>query len=338
MTQNRQTENTDTLPFSDVQTQDHEDDALAKLITLAGPRSEIPLDAKRRVHSAVHDEWNRATRKPRTLRWAAPLALAASVILALTILIQPTEMRVQSVGSVAKLTGIATGIGIVVGDTVNVGDVLDTAAGHGISVTLRDDTSLRIAANSMLRVDAPDEFTLLAGRIYIDSGDRIYRRRHVTIHTENGSATDIGTQFSVSFNGKDMSVAVREGRVDVRDSSKVDSSKAYTTQAGQRLHLHSGQEGRFESVGIVGPEWDWATSLAPAYDIESGSFMDFLRWVARETGKELVFASDEVRMAALGTQPYGSVAGLTPLDALESVMQTTKFKIQVDDRTISVSK
>jgi len=333
MTQNRQTENTDTLPFSDVQAQDHEDDALAKLMTLAGPRSEIPPEVKHRVHNAVHDVWNHATRTPRTLRWAAPLALAASVILALTILVQPTEMQIQAVGSIAKLTGVAAGVGFVLGDTVNVGDVLDTAAEHGISVTLRDDTSLRIAASSKLRIDASDEFTLLSGRIYVDSGERIYRRRQVTIHTENGSATDIGTQFSVSFNGTDMSIAVREGRVDVRDSSK-----AYTTQAGQRLHLHSGQEGRFESVGIVGPEWDWATSLAPAYDIESGSFMDFLRWVARETGKELVFASDEVRMAALRTQPHGSVADFTPMDALKSVMQTTDFKIQVDDRVITVSK
>ena len=79
-------------------------------------------------------------------------------------------------------------------------------------------------------------------------------------------------------------------------------------------------------------------SLAPDFDIENETLLSFLKWVARETGKTLVFSSNEVRMAAMSTQLFGSIESFTPIEALTSVMSTTQFIYRVDEQSITIDK
>jgi hypothetical protein len=219
------------------------------------------------------------------------------------------------------------------GRQVFVGDRIDTANDGATSVLLDGDISLRIDNQTQLQVVAADEFTLLAGRVYIDTGDRIYSDRHVTITTASGRATDIGTQFAVSYTRDQMSVAVREGRVDLSDAQRT-----YTAARGQKVSLQHGEPAQFDAVEVAGAEWDWAVALAPDFDLEQHSVLDFLKWASRETGLQLVFDDDQVRSAARTARSHGSISGLSPLEAVDAVLATTQFKYSIDGDTLLIRK
>jgi hypothetical protein len=152
------------------------------------------------------------------------------------------------------------------------------------------------------------------------------------VHTSVGSARDVGTRFAVAYVDGDMSVAVREGRVNVSHSLG-----SYTAEAGEMLKLQPGKDIVVDKISIHDSSWDWTAALAPAFDIENHSLLDFLKWAARETGRELIFESDAARFAAMGIRPRGSIAGFTPIEAVGSVLATTRLEYRVDVQQIVIS-
>lgn len=299
---------------------DDNDTTLSALLKLAGPTEEISADVEQRVYSKVREEWEQTSKGSGAVRWAIPFALAASVLVAIALNSPNTELPVRSVG-----TYVQSGASIVVGD------LIETDMDSGQSVALNGDISLRVDKNTRLEVGDKGEFTLLAGRIYVDTGDRIYQDRHVIVHTANGTATDIGTQFSVAFVNTDMSVAVREGQVDL--SAGQQSSSA---MRGEKMTLRSGGSIEIDEVQVAGAEWDWAVALAPQFELDDHTLLEFLKWVSRETGMELVFDSDETRAVARVSKSHGSIDGLTPLEAVQAVLATTQFVYTIDGKTISI--
>jgi len=307
------------------------DDTVAKLMNLAGPRAAIPADLEQRVHDNVRLTWRNSTSKKSPLRWIIQAAMAATLLLAIAINDSAPEITLQPLGQIATVAGGIAESDYSIGDAIYAGDFLQTGADRGLSIALSGDISLRIAADTSVRFDTADEFTLIHGQMYADSGERIYRDRQITIHTTMGSATDVGTQFSVAYNGRQLNVAVREGRVDVSGDQP-----SVTAMAGDRLTFQTGNEVVIDQVAAYDTSWNWATSLAPSFDLEDKSLLDFLKWASRETGKELVFSSDDVRMAAMRTELFGSVSNFTPDEAIESVLATTRFKYRVDEKSITV--
>ncbi len=316
----------------------HAEDTVAKLMSLAGPRAAIPSALQQRVHDNVRLAWRNSTSKKSPSRWAIPVAIAATILLAVGINVRDNSGPAaipQPLGRIAHVAGnvVPGESDYSVGDAIYAGDFLQTGVDRGLSILLADDISLRIAASTSVRFDQADEFTLIRGQLYADSGERIYRDRRITIHTAIGSATDIGTQFSVAYDDQQLRVAVREGRVDVSSDQT-----SVTALAGDRLTIRSGTDVVVDQVTPYDASWDWATSLAPGFDIEDRSLLDFLKWASRETGKTLVFSSDDVRMAAMRTEIFGSVSGFTPAEAIESVLSTTQFKSRVDEKSISITR
>ncbi|MDH3989086.1 MAG: FecR family protein [Gammaproteobacteria bacterium] len=309
------------------------DDTVAKLMSLAGPRADIEADRQSRVHDKVRQEWLRSTRKKTRARWLAPVALAASVLLVVALNIRSPETPLLQIGTVSYVATNAAGSqgAPKVGDPVHAGDVIETGDLSGLSVSLPGDISLRVAAGTAIRFDQDDEFTLFNGQVYADTGDQIYRDRPITIHTAVGSATDIGTQFSVSYVNNRLDVTVREGRVDVANDRNT-----YTAEAGDKLSVDPGDGVVRGKVTSYDASWQWASSLAPEFDIENKSLLEFLKWGARETGMELTFSSDELRMGAMGTKLFGSVRGFAPADAIESVLSTTRFRYRIDEQSITI--
>ena len=318
----------------DIDAEARRDDTVAKLMNLAGPRADIPADLEERVHENVRQEWSRSTNRNKAMLWAIPTALAATLLIAFAINTRAPESLQQSLGSIAHVANASNLFksDFIVGDDVYAGDLVETDADRGISISLVGDISLRIAAGTSIRFDQADEFTLVRGKVYADSGDRIYRDRHITVHTANGSATDIGTQFSVVYDDHRMSVAVREGRVDVASDNS-----SYTAQAGDRMTVQPGADVEFDQVTPYDASWHWATSLAPSFDIENRTLMEFLKWASRETGKTLVFSSDDVRMAAMRTEIFGSILNFTPSEAIDSVLSTTQFRYRADEQSITIT-
>jgi ferric-dicitrate binding protein FerR (iron transport regulator) len=220
-----------------------------------------------------------------------------------------------------------------VGSQVRAGDRLQTGPDQGIALLLARNESLRLGASTTLVADARDRFTLLAGRVYADSGDFGYRDGGIVIDTAIGSVADIGTQFAVMLGSGELDVAVREGRVDVQAGSQT-----YVAKAGERLTVGPDEKTAIAGLSPHDDYWNWAAQLAPAFEIENKSLLDFLRWVARESGRELVFPDSESRMAAMRTELHGSIAGIAPLDAIQPIVATTRFVVRVETDKIVVER
>ena len=308
------------------------EDSIAKLLRLAGPRPGVPAGARERVHAAVKQEWRGSVTARRRRRWAVPATLAATVVLAVMLggrlgLVdrEPVATVTLVAGAGVQPHGLAAGDPLYPGDSIATGDT-------GVSLAFGNGLSLRLAAHTMATVEARDEVMLTTGTVYADSGVRARADRKITVHTDIGSATDYGTQFAVGYDSGLMSVAVREGSV------RIDARRAdYTADAGEMVTLRKGEEARYTKLPPHDSSWRWATALAPPFDIDRRPVIDFLRWVTRETGKELVFATDGARLAAMATRLNGSVAGLTPPEAIEAVRPTIpRFEFRVEDERVIV--
>lgn len=326
--------------------EDNNDIALGKLIEMAGERPEIPLSVESRVYHNVQKEWRSATAE-RTgekiydkvhktwlrdrvrgalLRWSLPVMVAASMLVAVFVFTDPATQSAPSVASVSRVVAVnASDLPFAEGAKIYPGQIIETTASQGMSLLLSRNESLRIDEKTQLRVDGDGQFTLLAGRIYADTGQFAYRGRALRVDTAFGVVTDVGTQFSVASDSESLIVAVREGRVDVSNESQTTSARL-----GEQLLVRSGEEPAITAIDTHDPAWAWAADLAPVFDISNRSLMDFLNWAARETGRELQFGSDEVRMFAMRTDVHGSIEGLTPEQALSAILATTSVNHRIE--------
>lgn len=307
------------------------DDSIAKLLRLAGPRPAVPPDAYERVHTVVKHEWRSTVAGRRVRRSVIPAAIAASLVVALVLAGRMLPMDRIPVATVAVAGGAGVQVPMRPGDRVYVGDSI-TTGGNGLSLSFDNGLSLRLAADTSAVLEADDEISVTAGMVYADTGPHARAERTITVHTAVGSATDYGTQFAVGYDNGAMSVAVREGSV------QIDAQRGpFTAEAGERVTLRDGEEARYTALPPHDSSWQWATALAPAFDIDQRPVMDFLRWATRETGKELIFATDGVRTAAMSTRLSGSVAGLTPAEAIEAVQPTvSRFEFHIDEQRVIV--
>jgi ferric-dicitrate binding protein FerR (iron transport regulator) len=331
---------------------DDDNESLARLMKLAGERPEIPLSVESRIYHRVQQEWQIATAAPNgekvykevhktwrrgslraaLLRWTLPLGVAASAAIAVFMLTPPDATPLQTVATVSRVVGAgALNDRYATGAKVYSGDTISTGPDEGLSLLLARSESLRIDANTEIRIDAANQFTLLSGRIYADSGQFVYRDGGLVIETGFGRVTDVGTQFSVSTTDDSLEVAVREGRVDVQNEQA-----AYAAKIGERLTLRSGEAAVVADLDTHDAYWDWAADMAPTLDLTNKSLLDFLKWAARETGRELQFASDELRMFAMRTDVHGSIEGMTPDEALVAILASTTVHYRIENTRILI--
>lgn len=329
-------------------------DALARLLKLGGPRAEIPRGLELRTYELVRREWKASTKQPNSvkiykkvrrawrrdarldtlMRWALPMGGVAAAVLAIFVLIQPVPPPAVAVATVSKvLASSAATDPYLPGRTLYAGETVKTGSGEGLSLLLARSESLRIDENTQIRIDAKDRFTLMNGRIYVDTGQFVYRDGGLRIETTFGSVTDVGTQFSVSSKYQSVDVAVREGRVDISDDNT-----AHVVVVGERITLKRNMAPSVSAIGARDEYWSWVTDLAPDYDVNNGSLFDFLEWVARETGRRLVFESDELRMAAMREDIHGEISNLSPDDALRAVLPTTSLRYRIEEDEIVIEQ
>ena len=333
---------------------DRDDATMERLLRLAGPRTPIPEDIAARVYERVHHEWQASSQPPddtrvyrhvrrewrkgaarqRFRRWALPVALAASVVLAVAMFLQPPPSAPGkiAIGTVARVAGEAGALPAI-GEMVYAGDILETGTTQKLSVLINNAESLRLDENTTLAFVAKDEFRLESGRVYADTGNFMYRDRGLVIHTTMGTVTDVGTQFAVQVAAERLDVAVREGRVDVSHGAN-----EFVAVAGERLQLGSDDEPAVVALEPHDPYWNWTLSLAPVFDIENKSLLDFLRWAARETGRELEFEDNELRMSAMRTDLHGSIADFDPIEAVESVLAATNYRYRIQADRIVIKR
>ena len=225
----------------------------------------------------------------------------------------------ESVGTDASRVG-ANGAGAA--RSIHAGETLMTGADGRVALLLRDGVSLRLDHDTRVTFLDAGHVDVKSGAVYVDAGMTPGISEHLRVGTPAGIVQHVGTQYEARIVPAGTRVRVREGRVNVLP----EHGNAQTARVGEQLLVSRSGEIQRAAIAPSDREWSWAANAAPPFDINGRSVREFLTWVARELGREIVYATAESESEAERAVLNGSVAGLTPADALAAVLPTTQLR------------
>ncbi len=312
-----------------------EPDDIARLIAAAGRRPAPDGAVRESVRAAVEQEWLQATgrrRARRAFRWAAAAAIVATAVgLGWLGLRDGTSEAPAPVGTLVAargavhLTSASDRGPIVAGSRLQAGTSVGTGASGYLLLTVAS-LDLRVGPGTVLDLDRPGHVQLTHGRIYVDSGPEGDAHEPLVVDTPFGRVSHLGTQFQVVVRSSSMWVGVRSGRVSVRERS----GRHETLERGQAAAVERGGAMERMAVAPYGRSWAWVNTLTPDFPIDGRPLSEFLAWYVRETGRKLELQGPATQAAIDQTRLSGSIAGLTPTEALVAVMATTRLQYDMN--------
>ena len=236
----------------------------------------------------------------------------------------PTDISagvlVGTKGPVRSTSGTA-GAPVVDGDPLRAGAIVETGRAGAALVAIAEDT-VRIGADSLVKLAGPLQIDLLRGRLYLDAGRVGRDARSVAVGVPRAIIRHVGTQFQATVGtDRSVSVSVREGRVLLDRSA---GTEAMAAGEGVRLD-ESGTMSRFQ-VEPYDASWRWVSDFVPEFPIDGRKLSDFLDWFSRETGRKIVFELPATRADTERTLLSGSASGLSPVEALDAVLTATRYQ------------
>jgi len=318
-----------------------DDTSIEELLLQVGARDEPPAEMMLEVQAAVHAEWQSMLRARRTRRQFIAVGIAASAVLAVGVAFFGVRYMAPTPVQVAQITRIdghllvrpqgQTARELAVAQNVSTGETIQTDDRSRAALQFGDQVSLRLDQGTIVKVASADELVLTAGALYIDS--QAQNPQALTVRTDAGSVRHVGTQYEVRTHADDMVVSVREGRVMIANAAGTSSGVA-----GEEIRVTPRGEIVRGTVAAHDPRWQWAARTAPQFDINDHTLAVFLEWVARETGRKVVYASSAAQSAANGLKLRGSIVGLDPDTALNAVLSTTQLhRYQTKDELIGIA-
>lgn len=312
------------------------DGMVERLLHAAGLGPEIPEDGAARVKNLTRRVWRDevATRsRQRTRLWLGGVAAAAALIIAMIYLPlfrpgtpQPVSRAivVSLINGTLEVTPPGSNVGFLTAEDTSAeippGSLIRTRSGSRAALWLNDQTSLRFDSNTELRLDSEVSISLESGAVYIDSRDGV--GSSVEVRTAFGTATDIGTQFEVRLEDQRLDVRVRQGMV-----SLAQNDDEYQITEGVTFSIDA--DGAV-STGVItpyDPAWSWVQEIAPTFEIEGQTVLEFLDWVSSETGLSIGFANAGAEELAATTILHGSIEGLSPKEAPEVILPSCRLTV-----------
>jgi ferric-dicitrate binding protein FerR (iron transport regulator) len=314
---------------------DGNDADLAALLRAVGPREQPSAEMTAEVRAAVAAEWRaavaarQAAAQPSTVQrrraqpWLAIAASVAALAIAIGVALPRLNGSADPLATVARVDGRAevrhegeaSWQPMTAGASVAEADVIRTLDDGRVAVRREDGLEVRLDAATQLAFNSDERATLMDGRVYVDAGRPGSGTRSFVLRTPQGEVRHLGTQYSASLQGGSLQVAVREGTVAIdRGQSPV------VARAGEALRIADDGRVQRSSVTAYGDTWRWAEAVAPKFTIEGRSLDEFLAWAARETGRDVIYASADAAREAEATRLKGSVAGLSPEAAVTAVL------------------
>ncbi len=303
---------------------------IEELLRQVGARDEPSADMMREVEAAVHAEWQSMLQQRRRKRRSTIFGIAASALLAIggaalgvrylapTPPIQVAQiMRVD--GHLLVRPEAQAAREVAVAQSLSTGETVQTDDRSRAALRFGDAISLRLDRDTIVKIASANELVLTSGALYVDS--QAQNPQALTIRTDAGSVRHVGTQYQVRTHADEMEVSVREGRVVIANAAATSSGVA-----GERIRVTSRGEILRSTIPAHDPAWQWAAHTAPLFDINEQTFAAFAEWIARETGRKVVYASSEAQNAANQVTLRGSIAGLDPDTALSAVLSTTQLR------------
>jgi hypothetical protein len=305
---------------------------------------ENPLsqEALRRIRVATEAEW-RATVAAKPVRrksYALAASLLGVVVIAGLSLYGSFDRGGAGVAIAALDRAEAPGLSEVFtlrpnsllpsGESLRVGRAY-RAQGQSL-LSLVDGGNLRLAAGAEIEVVRPDAVRVVGGEVYIDIPPGSRAAKSFVALAPAGEFRHVGTQFALAVSNGETRLRVREGEVLWRAADGESAVKA----GNEMLVARDGSATR-RLLAPSDPSWNWTAASAPDFDVEDRPLREFLAWVARESGREIVLADDAARTQVDTIRMHGNVKGLAPLQALSAVMAATPLHYELPQGEIRVS-
>jgi ferric-dicitrate binding protein FerR (iron transport regulator) len=314
-----------------------EDQVIASLLRMAGPRPAAPAERRGRVRAAVHAHWQQTVRwrkRRRAVLWAVgSLATAAAALLTVGLgqrrglVLSPAAVSAE--GRIEAIKGsVRSGLSgaLKAGDTIGAGDELETSADGRAAFRLAGGASLRVDTQSRVQLLGGSVLALREGAVYVNTAPEGDAASPIEIRTPLGTVTEVGTQFEVRLEGDSMRLRVREGMVDLKRGSGT-----LRTEAGRELLAGAGSEVVTNPVSLHGEAWRWTLEVAPSFDLEGRSLEEFLTWLTRETGWRVRFEEASIAGRAPSLILHGSIEGLKPDEAPAAVLPTCGLRHRLEN-------
>lgn len=106
-------------------------------------------------------------------------------------------------------------------------------------------------------------------------------------------------------------------------------AEEYRGVAGEQLIIEDVGVTARHAVARDADDWYWVQAIAPAPHSDEQTVAGLVRWVARETGRDIHFARDDIGMRAETTLLHGNRRRLMPMEALSVMLETTDFEYVV---------
>jgi ferric-dicitrate binding protein FerR (iron transport regulator) len=292
------------------------DESVERLLRIASEKPAVPSETEGRVRAAVHQAWQQDVAKRRFRRrvWTVS-SLAAAAAIAVVFLSIPR----QTIAPPVPAAKLERSVGTVHVRAADGGTLIETGADGRASFRLDSGTEFRIDRNS--RVSVGRDFTVIAGALYVASAGR-----GLAVRTRFGVTRDIGTRFEVRVEGETELVRVRDGIVEFETHRAVAGEQLEITRSGVTK----------SPLATHAAEWSWTESVAPAFTIEGTSVSSFVTWVSTESGMNVQYTSDDLRLRAQRTTLHGSIGELTPAVACGAILPTAGMRCTAADGVLHI--
>ncbi len=212
-----------------------------------------------------------------------------------------------------------------------VGQRLSTGADSRVALAWHSGGSLRVNEHTRVELVSQRSVRLVAGSLYFDSAASAGAAGALSIQTPAGEVLHTGTQFMLDVRGDGLVLSVREGQVKVTGDDF-----ELTVDAGEQLDIDIAGLTARRSIESYADAWKWAEDLAPRAAMDGRTAREILAWIARETGRRIVYDS-----AATETATHAAVVrGLndrSPDDSLAVLPLLTDLDFEIREGTIVVS-
>jgi hypothetical protein len=192
--------------------------------------------------------------------------------------------------------------------------------------------SIRLRPATLLAVQGRARLRLETGTVYVDA-DASAPGQGLAIETLFGVARDIGTVFELTADPEGLRLRVRDGRVELGQPG---GATVLDAAAGEELRLGNDGSIRRGPIDVTGADWRWAEQLASPFNPEGRRLAEFLRWVARETGRQLRFRSVRDEALANSAVLHGTTYNLAPMEALDLMLAATDFEYSLTPDSVLI--